>query len=172
MRERARVVSVFREVSALAGALRAARSRGLRELSLYSPVGLPALEPLLPRRRSPVRFLVLAAAIAGCLLAFWMCIGSALLYGLIVGAKWPVSVLPYCVIGFEFTILFGGLAAMIAILGLARLRPAPAAEPYRPAFGEDRFGLCVYCSLEQTAAVAAMLREAGAEEVDEQRRAS
>jgi len=171
MRGQGRVMSVFREVGGLVTALRAAQSRGFRKLSVYSPIGLPALEPLLPRQGSPIRFFVLAGAIAGCLLAFWMCIGSALLYGLIVGGKWPASVLPYCVIGFEFTILFGGLTAIITIIAFARLRPA-VAECYDPAFGEDRFGLCVYCPPEQTEAVAAMLREAGAEEVHEHRGAS
>jgi molybdopterin-containing oxidoreductase family membrane subunit len=159
------VTAVFREVEGLAAGLREARARGLRELAVFSPVGLPGLEHLLPRRGSPIRFLVLAAGIAGCIVAFWMCIGSALLYGLIVGGKWPGSVLPYCVIGFEFTVLLGGLTAILAILGFARLRPGPVAEAYDPRFGVDRFGLSVSCEPEQVEAVEMMLREAGAEEV-------
>jgi hypothetical protein len=164
-----RVVSVFRDLKGLAAALKQARAQGLRELAVFSPVGLPGLEPLLPRRSSPIRFFVLAGGVLGCILAFWMCIGSALLYRLIVGGKWPASALPYCVIGFELTVLLGGLTAILSILGLARLRPGLQAEAYDPRFGVDRFGLCITCLPEQVAAVARMLRETGAEEVHEHR---
>ncbi len=161
----ARVTSVFREASGLAAALPEARARGFDQLAVFSPVGLPSFEHLLPRRGSPIRLLVLAGGIAGCILAFWMCIGSALLYGLITGAKWPASWLPYCVIGFELTVLLGGLTAILAILGFARLRPGGEVSSYDPRFGVDRFGLTVSCSAEQVQAVVDMLRKAGAEEV-------
>ena len=176
---RVAVVSVFRDVGAFARALKRLKELGERDLAIYSPVGLPALEPLFPKQRSPIRFVVLAAGIVGCAGAFWMCIGSALLYGLIVGGKWPASILPYCVIAFELTVLLGGLTALAAIIlavslsnrAVARLRPGRPAVAYDPRFGEDRFGLCVTCAEDQVAPLAAMLREAGAEEVHEQRAA-
>ena len=162
-----RVISVFREASGLAAALREAKARDLGGLAVFSPVGLPAFEHLLPRRGSPIRFFVLAAGITGCILAFWMCIGSALLYGLIVGGKWPASWLPYCVIGFELTILLGGLATVAAILALGRLSPRSPRESYDPRVQVDKFAIAVCCDTEQLAAVDRLLRDAGAEEVHE-----
>jgi len=167
MTARSQVISVFSDAGAFVRALERVKEMGLRDLVVYSPVGMPAIEHLLPRRGSPIRFVVLAAAATGCALGFWMCIGSALLYGLIVGGKWPASWLPYCVIGFEATILFGGLTAIAAIIAFARLRPARTTPAYDPRFGEDRFGLYVRCPQHQTASVMSALREAGAEEIDE-----
>jgi molybdopterin-containing oxidoreductase family membrane subunit len=123
------------------------------------------IEHLLPRRGSPVRFVTLAMGIAGAAAAFWLCIGSALIYALMVGGKQPVSILPYCVIGFELAVLLGGASTLAAVLVLARLRPLPPAAPYDPRFGEDRFGICVSCPASQASTVTQLLQEAGAEEI-------
>ena len=165
--DQARVFSVFPEMASFVGALKRLRAEGLRDFAVYSPVALPELEHLLPRRGSPVRFVVLVAAIAGCIGGFWMCIGSALLYGLIVGGKQPAAILPYCVIGFELTVLLGGLTAIVAIIAFARLRPGRPTAAYDPRFGEDQFGIAVTCGPSESARVAALLRDAGAREVNE-----
>jgi len=161
------IVAVFGDVPALATALRRLKEGGLRRLKVYSPVGLLELQALMPRRGSRIRFVTLVAGAWGMIGAFWTCIGSALLYGLIVGGKHPVSWLPYCIIGFEGTILVGGVTTFIAILMLARLRPAHATAAYDPRFGVDRYGVCVSCPAEQVQTLIALLREAGAEEVRE-----
>jgi hypothetical protein len=167
MSEPRRLVSVFSDPRGMAEGLRRVKELGLREVEVYSPAGLPELGPLLPRQGSPIRFLVLLAGIAGAILGFWVCIGSALLYGLIVGAKFPVSVLPYCVIGFELTVLIGGLTAFFAVLFAARLFPRRLPLAYDPRFGEDKFGLAVVCAPARFGEIAGLLRAAGAEEVHE-----
>jgi len=161
------VRGTFGELRGLKQALEALQQRGLREVRVFSPVGLPELGRLLPRRGSPVRFLVLAAALAGCGIGFWMSIGSAWTYGLIVGAKHPTSVLPYCIPGFEFTILFGGVTAFFVLAVLAALSPRYRPAEYDPRFNEDKFGVVVECAPERAKEVAVLLRDAGAEEVDE-----
>jgi len=171
MSERSRVVSIFGDVQPFTGALKRLREAGLRDLTTYSPAGIRGLQPLMPKQGSPVRFITLVAAFTGAALGFWMCIGSALLYGLIVGGKWPASWLPYCVIGFELMILVGGLTALAAVLAFARLGPRPPRGAYDPRFQVDKFGIIVYCATEQLAAVDQLLRGAGAEEVHEQRAA-
>jgi hypothetical protein len=167
MSDRREVLSVFSDVARLVGALRRLQDAGHRDLRVYSPVGLPELEHLLPRRGSPVRFVTLAMGAAGAVLGFWLCIGSALLYGLIVGAKPPVSILPYCIVSFELTVLVGGLSTLAAVILFARLTPVAPRMPYDGRFGEDRFGISVSCPLEQVSAVSDLLRSEGAEEVNE-----
>ena len=165
MNEPRHLVSVFADPRGLAEGLRRMRELGLREVEVYSPAGLPELGPLLPRQGSPIRFLTLLAGIAGAILGFRMCLGSALLYGLIVGGKFPASILPYCVIGFELTVLVGGLTAFFAVLAYARLLPKRLPLAYDPRFGVDKFGLAVVCDPARIGEVAGLLRAAGAEEV-------
>ena len=165
---RTNVISIFSDAAHFTEGVKRLNQAGLRDVQLYSPVGLPELEHLAPRRGSPVRCVVLIAGAVGLIGGLWMCIGSALLYSLILGGKAPEAIIPYCVIGFEVTVLVGGLAAILSIVGFGRLGPRPPDRPYDPRFGEDRFGICVYCREEEKKAVADLLRQAGAEEIHEQ----
>ncbi len=164
------VLFVFSDIDRFVRALRRLRDAGHRDVRVYSPVGLPELEHLMPRRGSPVRFATLAMGLLGAAAGFWLCIGSALLYGLIVGAKPPVSILPYCVVGFELTVLVGGLGTLAAIILLARLTPVAPKEPYDAGFGEDQFGISVSCTPEQVQAVNDLLRAEVTGEADERSR--
>jgi hypothetical protein len=162
------LVAVFPDINALRTALERLRDRKMKGFQVYSPASLLGLEHLLPTRGSAVRFLVILGAVIGATVGFWMSIGSALIYHMIVGGKIPASILPYCVLGFEFTVLFGGLTALIGVFALADLRPGRPSVGYDPRFGEDRFGIRLECTPEQAPALTALLREAGAEEVHEQ----
>jgi molybdopterin-containing oxidoreductase family membrane subunit len=123
----------------------------------------------MPRANSPIRLITLVAGFTGAALGFWMCIGSALLYRLIVGGKWPAAYLPYCVIGFEFAVLVGGLTALFTMVAFARLGPrAPEAE-YDPRFQVDKFGITVFCAGDRLDSMDRLLRSAGAQEVHEHR---
>jgi hypothetical protein len=114
-----------------------------------------------------VRFVTLVAGFTGCALGFWMCIASSLLYSLITGGKVPVALIPFCIVGFELTILTAGVLTLVGIMGLSRLRPQPLSADYRPEFGVDQFGITVRVGADREAEVADLLRSAGAESVDE-----
>lgn len=169
MNGRARVVSIFADSRGFAGALERLKEAGQRDVTAYSPVGMLGLERLLPRRGSPIRFIALVAGICGCIGGFWMCIGSAELYNLIVGGKHPVNLLPYAIIGFELAILTAGVITLGAIIGFAKLRPAHPVRAYDPRFAVDEFGIVVQCPESEIPSVVALLRAAGAKEVHEQR---
>ena len=162
-----RIQSVFGTPEAFVAGLQGLRRAGLADFDAYAPASPEAVGHLMPRRRSPVRFVTLVAGLAGCCLGFWMCIASALLYSLVVHGKPPVAVIPYCVIGFEVTILAGGVCTVLAILHFSRLRPQPLSPDYVAGFSADKFGLTVRAAPEQVPSVMALLRAAGAEEVHE-----
>ena len=84
------------------------------------------------RGPSPVRVWTLIGALTGLACGFWLAIGTALVNGLVVGAKLPVSVIPYCVIGFECTILFGTLFNFTGTLIHTRLGRREPAVVLRP----------------------------------------
>lgn len=163
----ATVLGVFAHVDTTLTAIRTLRARGFGELTVYTPVPVEEIEEEVERVRplSRVRLFSLAGALAGFGTAVFLTIWSSLKWELVTGGKHPVSIPPFVVIMFELTILFTGLATLLAILVLGRLprlRPSPT---YDPRFSVDRFGVAVACPAAQAETVGALLREAGAEEV-------
>jgi hypothetical protein len=163
-----RLVSVFGDGSSFTRALQRLQEAHIQDIHAFMPAGISAVEQFLPRRGSPVRFFTIAAGIAGAISGFWMCIGSALLYSLIVGGKRPAALLPYCVIGFELTVLLGGLMTLAAVFFFSRLYPGHKSSAYRPAFSNDKYGIAIDCTSDQIDTVTGLLRAAGAEEIDEE----
>jgi hypothetical protein len=81
-------------------------------------------------------------------------------------AKNIVSIPAFFVPGYEWTILFGGLATMLAILVLCKLPTVVRAAGYDPRFSNDKFGVVVACSGNQVEDVRKRMLDAGADEVD------
>jgi hypothetical protein len=159
------VLAVFARREDLLSALRTVRTSTAHALETYSPVRLREAEEILGHDRSPVRFWTLTGAILGCAGGFALAIGSALVNNLVAGGKHPVSIIPYCIVAFEGTILLGTLANLSAVLWYARLGRPRLAPSYDTSFMRDRFGLFVACRPEETDAVTAMLKPFGPESV-------
>ena len=138
---------------------------GFDEMETYSPVKIEKLEKVLRQPKSPVRFFTLAGALAGLAGGFWLAIGTAQVNGLIVGGKLPVSPIPYCVIGFEGTILLGSIANLIALLACARLFRTATSPYYDRRFSRDKFGLLISCNADQIDGLKKLLQPADPEEL-------
>jgi molybdopterin-containing oxidoreductase family membrane subunit len=120
------------------------------------------------RRKSPVRIWTLVGALTGLSGGFALAIGSAWVNGLVVGGKFtPMAFIPYCIVGFEGTVLLGtifNLTGMIIHCRLARGKALPAA--YDGRFSHDKFGLFVACEPSQQERVRELLLSANAEEAN------
>jgi molybdopterin-containing oxidoreductase family membrane subunit len=162
------VLGIFAHVDTATRAIRALRARGFRAVSTYSPVPLEEFEEALTGHglpRSPVRLFTLVGALTGTAGGFALAIWSSLKWNLVTGGKPVVSIPPFVVIAFELTILLGGLCTLLGLLVTARLPRLGRSPGYDPRFSADRFGIEVACSGEERPVAAAILREAGAEEV-------
>jgi molybdopterin-containing oxidoreductase family membrane subunit len=160
------VLGIFEHTDSLMHALRQARDRKLEILDVYTPVPDEAVSEFLSPRRSPVRFVTFTGAITGLVAGMALAIGTSLVWNLIVGGKPVTSIIPFLVVGFELTILFGALATLAALLFFGGLpfRKFPSAA-YRPEFTDDRFGVWLGGSGEAVDAARRLLEETGAVEV-------
>jgi len=68
-----------------------------------------------------VRLFTLLGALTGTATGVLLTIWSSMKWELVTGGKDPVSYPPFIIIAFELTILFGGLATVIAMLLLGKL---------------------------------------------------
>ena len=99
----------------------------------------------------------------GCAGGFALAIGSALVNSLMAGGKHPVSIIPYCIVGFEGTILIGTLANLAGVLYHARLGRPRLPAGYDTSFTRDRFGLFVACDAERRRGRPALVAPSGPE---------
>jgi molybdopterin-containing oxidoreductase family membrane subunit len=163
------LLAVFERREPLLEALAKARESGFEQVETYSPVRLRQAEKIMGRGPSPVRYCTFAGALCGLTGGFALAIGAALVNGLIVGAKHPVSILPYCIVGFEGLILLGTIGNLIGVLSYTRLGRSRLPRAYDGRFSQDRFGLFVACGPERMAAARAILSAVQAEEIREVR---
>ena len=157
------VVGSFEHMDSLIEAIAKVREAGYHDLEVYSPVPRHEIEAALARPKSPVKFITFIGAVSGLVTAFALTILSSLIWNMIVGGKPIISIVPFLVPAFELTILFGGIATLLAIFHFSRV-PSRRAKAHHPRFSDDRFGLFVRAQVGCEAKLARMLAEAHAEE--------
>ena len=159
------LLGIFRQPTELVKTLRALRAAGHARIETFSPIKLPEADRVLGRSPGPVRIWTLCGAVSGFVGGFALAIGTALMNGSIVGAKHPVSIIPYCVVAFEGTVLLGALANLTGLVVHARLGSPRLPGYYDRRFSRDRFGVFVACPPDQADAAQGLMRTSGAEEI-------
>lgn len=141
------LMAEFDNPTELMKAARATYAAGYRNIDAYTPYPIEELADVIgfTKTRVPLVCLIggILGGLSGYLLQYWI---NNISYPLNIGGRpfhsWPA----FIIVTFEMTILFGGLSAVIGMLGLNGL-PAP----YHPVFNNprfsavsrDRFFLCV-----------------------------
>ncbi len=163
---RSGVLGVFSHPDALMEALRSFKKSGFNRMETFSPVKIGEISRVLGMRHGPVRFWTLSGALLGCVSGFALAIGTASVNDLIVGGKTAVSIIPYCTIAFEGTVLFGSIFTLVGLIYHARLARWKGLPPsYDRRFSRDRFGLLVECDENEYENVTRKMNEVRAEEV-------
>jgi molybdopterin-containing oxidoreductase family membrane subunit len=142
------VTAFYTGPAALIEAVKKTVESGFRRIEFFSPMRLEELEKFLGHRKSPVRFWTLAGALSGLIGGFALAILTAGANGLIVGGKHPVSLIPYCIPGFEGLILLGSIGNLIGLFVHTRFYFREIL-PYDRRYSLNRFGLVANAELGQ-----------------------
>lgn len=161
------VVGVFSYMDDMLNACRRVKEAGF-EFKTYSPVPVLEASYLADDSRSDVRFITGTGALTGITFGFSLAILCALDWPLRTSAKDVISIPAFVPIGYECTILFGGLATLLAVLHFCRLPFISRKVGYDPRFSGDKFGVVVGCDSDQIEDISKKLRDSGAEEVEVQ----
>ncbi len=160
------VVGVYEYLNEVVAALNTLKGEKIAVDEVYSPMrcdevretlGLPEL--------GSVRFFTLTGGIVGILTGLFLVWYTASQWHFIVGGKPPIPWVPSVIPAFEFLILIAvlfNLAGMLIKNRMPRLR-LPAY--YDPRFTQDRFGIVVKCTEEESEKVRRIFETSGAEEV-------
>ena len=168
-RETVQILGIFAHLDIFTQAIREMRRLGYNNLTVFSPVPRHEIEEALEGEKSPVRLFTLSGGILGGLTGLILTIATSLHYPMITGGKPIVSIVPFLVIVFELTILFGALATILGMLINIRLPRIRLELGHDSRLSEDRFGLWVRCSADAAQRVQDLLHAAGAEEVRHER---
>jgi len=159
------VLTIYEDVPSMLSALRQTVSAGFRAVETYSPFRVTEAEHILKRGPSPVRLWTLGGALLGLTGGFALAMGSAMVNNLIVGGKFtPRTVIPYCIIAFEGTVLLGSIFNLLGVFYHCRLGKKPIPRYYDERFSRDHFGLFVGCPKEDLPAALDALKAASPKE--------
>ncbi len=163
------LVGVFDTPGPVAEAAKSLKGRGFQDLEIYAPAAFPELDDAIDERPSGVRVWTLVGGLLGVVTGFAVTIWMSLDWPITVGGKPFASIPPYVIIGFELTILFGGLATLLGLLvvgGLPYGKFGVEDKAYDKRFSAEEFGLVVDCPERDVPEVDALLRSLHAKEVN------
>ena len=133
------VLGSYRHVDAATATIRQLKELGYRDFTVYTPAPNGEVAGAIGHKVSPVRLWTLVGGLLGCAAGFAMTLWMSYDWPIVVGAKRIGSVIPYVVIAFELTILFGAGATILGLIFHIRRSRRPAA--FDPRFTDDHIGI-------------------------------
>ncbi len=163
------LVGIYDAPGPVAECAKRLRGRGFSELEIYAPAAFPELDDALEDKPSGVRIYTLIGGLLGVVSGYALAIWTSYDWPVMIGGK-PFAAIPtYTIIGFELTILFGGLATLIGLLVVGKLPYGSFGKhdkAYSARFSAEEFGLAVSCSERDVQEVERLLRAHHAKEVN------
>lgn len=159
------VMGVFREESQAVEAVTALKQEASpwSVVQVHSPIPSSALGRAMQVKPSKVGWFTLAGGIMGFVSGFSLAIFTAQRWELIVGGKPIVALVPFVIVGFEFTILFAIFGNLIGFLHQSRLPRRANLDRYDPRCSGEHYGIVASCTLEDRERLTAFFRERGGE---------
>jgi hypothetical protein len=159
------VVAIFDDSTAAIAAIGELKRRRWGDLTVYTPAPDHDVEHAIDAGPSVVRRFTLIGGLTGMTFGYWIPIWISRYWPLVVGGKAIASWIPYTIIGFELTVLIGGLSTVAGLFIAARLPRITTTVGYDPRFSGSVYGIWVECTPDRAADVQTALRRAGAVEV-------
>ncbi len=161
-------LGVFADMCDLLSAIAALRKEGIEIAATYSPFRSGEIrEALGESPLGPGRYYTLVGGIVGILTGIFLAVYTAAQWRFIVGGKYPIPYVPTVIPAFEFFILISVFFTLGGMLFLNRLPRLRLPAHYDKRFSQDRFGILVYCIEENKDQISNILKNSGAEEVQQ-----
>jgi len=130
---------------------------------VHSPIPSHEIEHALEPPKSRVGWFTLVGGIIGFFTGFFLAAFTATRWSLIVSGKPVVALVPFFIVGFEFTILFAVFGNVLGLISQARLPRFDTQPLYDECFSGDRFGVLARCHADEQEKLTRFFEENGAE---------
>lgn len=157
------VVAVFSYLDTACEAIRQVKGAG-EKFEVYTPFPSHDIDHAIGKGPSAVWAFTFLGTTSGVALGVFLSIWINKTWPIIVAGKPFISLPAFIVVYFELFILLGVLVTLAGLFILAKLPSLKLPASYDTRFSNDKFGIFVQCTDERKAAVAATLKQLGAEE--------
>lgn len=130
---------------------------------VHSPYPSHGISEALKLKKSRVGYFTLGGGIIGFFAGFALAIYTAVQWNLIVGGKPVVALIPFFIVGFEFTILFAVFGNVLGLIMEARLPEFESLKTYDSRCSGAYFGIVVSCQEGEEEDLEAFFRNRGGE---------
>ena len=160
--EKIKMMGLFESETDAVTAIAAMQDRGWGIEQVHSPVPSESIGKALDLKKSRVGWFTLAGGIIGFFTGFLLAAFTASRWSLIVSGKPIVALVPFFIVGFEFTILFAVFGNVIGLITQANLPRVDYSRHYDPRCSADRFGILASCNPEVSGDLETFFKERGA----------
>lgn len=157
------VLGLFKDEALAAAAIESLVASPWKLQAVNSPFPSERILKAVKARKSKVGYFTLAGGIIGFLSGIGLATYTSLQWNLIVSGKPVVAVIPYLIVGFEFTVLFAVFGNIVGLLTQTRLPEYESVSTYDPKCSGEHFGVLVSCEEGQQGALLAFFQEKGGE---------
>jgi len=127
----------------------------------HSPIPSHKFAEALQVKKSGVGWYTLCGGIIGFISGFALAIFTAERWELIVSGKPVVALIPFVIVGFEFTVLFAIFGNLIGFLHKSRLPRLANLKHYDSRFSGEHFGVLASCTADQQDGLQDLFRKNG-----------
>jgi molybdopterin-containing oxidoreductase family membrane subunit len=156
-------MGLFDSESKTAAAIRELRDSAFAIERVHTPIPSHVIADALALPKSKVGWFTLVGGIIGFFSGFALAAFTATRWDLIVSGKPVVALVPFFIVGFEFTILFAVFGNVLGLISQARLPRFKLHERYDARVTGDRFGVLASCPPEEQSGLQQFFEAKGAE---------
>ena len=139
------VMGLFTDESRAVSAIEAIKDSPWQLSRVHSPIPSHKISDALELKKSKVGYFTLAGGITGFFSGFLLAAFTASQWHLIVSGKPVIALVPFFIVGFEFTILFAIFGNVVGLIHQMQLPEYKGLEQYDPRCSGHHFGVTVSC---------------------------
>ena len=157
------IMGLFKNEDQVVSTLAALRESAYKFQRVHSPIPSHKIMAALDLKKSKVGWFTLVGGILGLISGFALAIFCSIQWNLIVSGKPIISLIPFFIVGFEFTILFAVFGNVIGLLTQTRLPNYEKMEYYDPRCSGEHFGVLAACEPGQADGLKDLFQKSGGE---------
>ena len=158
-----KVIALFEDDGRAASAIEDLRQHSWKLEQVHTPISSDRIFDALKPKKSKVGYFTLAGGIIGFFSGVGLAIYTGIQWNLVASGKPVVALIPFLIVGFEFTVLFAVFGNVLGLLLQTNLPEFESLRAYDPRCSGEHFGIVASCSEGQENQLMAYFQEKGGE---------